>query len=82
VEGINTTGCCLVLPGAAPVPCSTWHDDSHLGLGGPLPCSQSFQMKPPSATRTPGLAFGGPNKPISPNCIWHELVWWCFENWD
>jgi hypothetical protein len=42
VEGINTTGCCLVPRGdrsrklliTTPVPCSPRHDASHLGLGG------------------------------------------------
>jgi hypothetical protein len=39
------------------VPHSPQHDASHLDLGGPLPCSPSFQMLAPCATRMPGLAF-------------------------
>jgi hypothetical protein len=42
VEGTDTTECCLVPQEdrlqhwllTTPVPCSPWHDASHLGLGG------------------------------------------------
>jgi hypothetical protein len=40
-----------------PVPCSPWHDTSHLGFSGPQPCSPSKDVTPPPSTRTPRVGF-------------------------
>jgi hypothetical protein len=40
-----------------PVPCSPWHDASHLGLGEPLPLLAAYRRYPPSATGTMEVGF-------------------------